>query len=224
MAIITKIEPQKKDKTKVSLFLDDKFYHGLFVDVVIKYSLKENQEIDVKWLEKIIIESEKQLAFNKALNYMGEAFKTKKQVYDYLKKKEYKSETIEYVIDKLKEYNYLNDEKYCEWYIRTHKNKYGKNMLKSKLYEKGISKNILENALNDFESDEDEILTLLRKKIGNKTLTQELLTKTIRFMAGRGFDYEDIKNVINIIKNENGEFDYDGGYWYHGCCKDGKNV
>ncbi len=210
MAIITKIEPQKNSADKVNLFIDDSFYHGLYNDFVIKYSLQEGQEIDLNWLNDVIVESEKVLAFNKAMNYMGEAFKTQKQIYDYLKKKEYKNETIKYVIEKLKEYNYLNDEKYCEWYIRTHRNKYGKNMLKTKLYEKGISKNDIENALADFKSDQNEIIGLLQKKIGNKPITHELLSKTIRFMAGRGYSFDEIKSALDTFKTNGVVEDYDG--------------
>lgn len=201
MATITKIEVQKKDANKVSIFLDGEFYCGLYLDTAIKYSLKEDVEIDIKKLDEIVLESEKYLAFNKAINYLGEALKTEKQIRDYLYKKNYNKNTISYVVEKLKEYNYLNDEKYAENYIKTYRSKYGINMLRNKLYEKGISKNITENALSEFQSEDSEIYTLLVKKIGNKEVTNDLLTKCIRFLSGRGFSYDEIKNAINAFKN-----------------------
>ena len=203
MAIITKVEIQKKNKDKVNVFIDNEFYHGLYLDTCIKYSLKENMEIELARLDEIILESEKYLAFNKVVAYIGEGLKTKKQIRDYLKKKEYSKTTVEYVIEKLVEYKYLDDEKYCDVYVKTYRNKYGKNMLRTKLIEKGISREIIENTLNEFESEEDEILNILSKKLKNKTITPDLLSKTYRFMSARGFSYEETKNAIKQYEKFN---------------------
>ncbi len=209
MALITKIDQQKNNANKVNIFVDEKFYHGLHIDALVKYSLKQDMEIDLSELDNIILESEKIIAFDKAVDYLGECYKTEKQIRDYLNKKEFSKITVKYVIEKLKEYKYIDDEKYCDWYIRTHRTKYGKNMLKNKLYEKGISKENIENALENFKSNNEEIMNLLSKKIGNKTIDNNLLSKTIRYMCGRGFSYEEVKECINEFKNNNGGEDYD---------------
>lgn len=203
VAIITKVEIQKKNKDKVNVFVDDEFYHGLYLDTCIKYSLRENLEIDLERLDEIVLESEKYLAFNKVVAYIGEGLKTKKQIRDYLKKKEYSKNTIDYVIEKLIEYKYVDDEKYCETYIKTYRNKYGKNMLRVKLTEKGVSREIIDDFLNDFESVDDEVYGVLSKKLGNKTITNELLSKTYRFMSSRGFSFDETKSAIAKYKELN---------------------
>lgn len=202
MAIITKIELQKNNKNKVNLFLDDKFYSGVYNDVAIKYGLKDGVEIDKGKLDKILLESERNLAFNKVADYINSSLKTRKQVYEYLKKKDYSPVTINYVIDKCKEYKYIDDDYYTESYLNTYKKKYGINKLKNNLYVKGISKEIIENHLKEFEKNDDLIYNVSMKYLSRKERTPENYIKLSRFLAGRGFDFDDISHIISQLKSE----------------------
>ena len=210
MIRISKIEVQKKHDDRVSVFVDDEYYASMFLDTAVKYGIKKDLEIDEEVFKNYLIESEKNLAFNKSLNYLNTALKTTKQIRDYLSKKGYDKIIVDYVVDKLKEYNYLNDRMFAETYVSTYSNKYGKNMLKNKLFEKGISKSIIDEILGDYESEENVVDKLLQKKIGGKEITQDLLLKCTRFLAGRGFSFDQINTAIRKIKNNTniGE-DYD---------------
>ena len=66
-------------------------------------------------------------------------------------------DVIDEVLDILEKEEYLNDKVYCEIFIEDKKklNGYGKNKIKSLLIQKGISKNIFEDFLNEFEYDEE---------------------------------------------------------------------
>ena len=108
MSKITKLEVQKNNKQKVNLYLDDEYFTRLYLDTCVKYGLKAGLEIDKIRLEDIIKESEKHLALNFAINYIGSALKTRKQIKDYLVKKEFNEDCIDYVLEKLIEYNYIN--------------------------------------------------------------------------------------------------------------------
>ena len=205
MIKISKIEVQKNHDDRVSIFVDDNYYASMFLDTAVKYGIKKDAEFDEDEFQKILIESEKNLAFNKAINYINTSLKTSKQLRDYLNKKGYDKITIDYVIDKLKEYNFLNDRQFAESYINTYRNKYGQNMLKNKLFEKGVNKDIIEEVLNDFETEETIIDKLLLKKIGNKQFDNDLYAKCLRFLAGRGFSFEEINSAIKRYKQQKGE-------------------
>ena len=204
MIKISKIEVQKKHDNRVSVFVNDEYYGGMLLDTAVKYGIKKDLEIEETELQFIMQESEKHSALNKATNYINTAFKTTRQLREYLKKKGYEKPTIDYVIEKLTEYDFLNDRKYAEIYIQTYKTNYGVNMLKTKLFEKGIPKTIVEELLNEYECDEAQIDKLLQKKIGNKTLDNDLLTKCMRFLSGRGFKYEEINSAIKRYKENHG--------------------
>lgn len=200
---ISKIEVQKNHNDRVSIFVDDEYYASMFLDTAVKYGIKKDCEVDEEDFKKYLVESEQNLAFNKAFNYMNTALKTSKQMRDYLKKKGYDESTISNVIDKLKEYNYINDRTFAESYVSTYKTKYGKNMLKTKLMEKGVAKSIIDEVLENYETNEVVIDKLLAKKVGKNQLTHEFVTKCIRFLSSRGFSFDEINSAIKRYKESN---------------------
>ena len=129
IAKITKIEVQKNNNQKANLFLDEVFFSRIYLDTCVKYGLKSGLEIEEDKLKQIIHESEKKLAVNFAVNYIGSAIKTRKQIRDYLKKKEFDAESIEYVVSKLEEYKYIDDEACVASYVNFYSSKYGKNKI-----------------------------------------------------------------------------------------------
>ena len=202
MIKISKIEVQKNHKDRVNVFVDDEYYASMFLDTAVKYGIKKDREIDEECFKNYLIESEQNIAFSKAIKYIDSAFKTKRQMREYLKKKGYDEIIINNVIFRLAEYDFINDKKFAESYVNTYKNKYGKNMLVSKLMSKGVSKQTIEEVLEDYESNSDSIDKLIVKKIGNKPLTNDLLAKCMRFLSSRGFSYDEINTAIRKYKSE----------------------
>ena len=197
---ITKIEMQKSNDERANLYLDEKFFSGISLELVVKEHLKVGMEIDENKLSELILEDEKGKALAKAVKYIGSNLKTEKQLRDYLKKKEYNPATIDYVIDKLKEYDYLNDENFAKAYILTYSKKYGKLKLKSQLKMKGIKDSVIENLLEDVQSDSIDLVA--KKYMKNKELTYENLQKLMRFLYSRGYEFDDINSCVNRLKGE----------------------
>lgn len=196
---ITKLEIQKNDKNRVNLYVDDEFYSGIPAELVYLEHLKTGLEIDEKDLKKIIFENEKSKAMSRVTKYIGSSLKTQKQIREYLRKKEYSSETIEYVLSKLIEYDYIDDQKYAQAYVLTYGKKYGKLKLKSQLKVKGVSEEIIESVLEDNEVDSIE--SVASKYLKNKVLTPEVSQKLFRFLYSRGYEFDEINSYINKIKS-----------------------
>ena len=108
---ITQIEQQKRDKTRVNIYVDYSFYCGLNMEAVVQNRLKIGQEIEKDFLDEIQVESEQQTALNKAVKYISKTMKTEKQIIDYLKGKGYVDRVVEFVLGKLKEYNFVEERK-----------------------------------------------------------------------------------------------------------------
>ena len=120
MAIITKIEVQKNNKERANVYIDDEFFAGMNIELIMKYGLKKGVDVNDELINEIILEELKTEAFNKAINYIGSALKSKKQLKDYLKKKDYPIEVMEFVIDKLCEYKYLDDYNFANSFVLTY--------------------------------------------------------------------------------------------------------
>ena len=200
MSIITKIEVQKKDETRVNLYLDDVFYTGISIEAVIRNHLKKDMEIDKVALDEIILNDEKTIAMSKAVKYMGGALKTKKQIRDYLKKKEFAIPTIEYVIDKMVEYKYLDDEAYARSFMLTYSSKYGKLKLKSQLRSKGVAETIIDTLLDEEIEIEDSLENVAEKYLKNKEINEKNIIRLARFLSSRGYEFDKINSYISRLR------------------------
>ena len=202
MSVITKLEYQKNNPDRANLYIDDKFFAGISVELCIKEHLKSGMEIDLEKLSELILEDEKGVAFTKAINYVSNNYKTKKQVKDYLYKKGYNQNTIAHVIDKMEEYKYLDDESYAKQYILTYSKKYGKLRLVAGLKSKGISDKIIDNLFDGEVEIESSIESVASKYLKNKIVDEKTYIKLSRFLYSRGFQFDEINSYLNKLKRE----------------------
>lgn len=203
MSEITNLEVQKKDDRRVNLYLDDKFYAGISIELVMKHHLKKGFEIEKSLLDELILEDEKGKALDKAVRYMSSALKTTRQIRDYLRKKEFSPQTIDYVVDKMIEYRYLDDEAFAKAFVATYSNKYGKLKLISALKSKGVGDSVIDSVMNAEDLKmEDSIENTANKYLRNKERKSETYMKLSRFLYSRGYEFDDIKSLINRLKGE----------------------
>ncbi len=202
MSEITALEVQTKDKTRANIYLDDKFFAGISIELCVKYHLKKGMEIDETNLREIVFEDDKGKAISKAVKYIGSSLKSCGQVRDYLNKKEYTKEVVDYAIDKLLEYKYLDDMAFAKAYIATYSNKYGKMKLISQLKAKGVKDTTIDDVFAEDVKLQDSIDKVGAKYLKNKELTRENLAKLSRFLYSRGYEFDQINSYVNILKND----------------------
>lgn len=198
---ITKIELQKHDKNRVNIFIDGQYAFPLSVETTMKYSLKKGMEIDEGKQKELILESDCRVALDKAVSYLSKSLKTKKQIIDYVKNYGYNDIIIEYVVEKLEEYGYINDISYTQRYISTYLGQIGKKKIEYELLKRGIEKEVVQKALTEIETPQEEVEKVLRKKLGDRELTSKDKEKVMRYMIGKGFSYEEIKRAIQKVQN-----------------------
>lgn len=197
MKTITKISLQNNDKNRVNLYLDGKFFCGLELETAVKNSLKVGTIIAEEKLEKIQQDSEKQTAYLKALKLISTRYKTQREVEKYLYDKGYLASIVYYVLSKLNEYHYIDDERYIQSYIASHKSSSGKLKLRQQLILKGVSENLIDSALsNDDFNQNDEILHLAEKYMKNKEKTKETYIKLFKYLMNKGFEFDEVKSVL----------------------------
>ncbi len=199
---ITKLEVQKKNKDRVNLYLDDEFYCGLSLEAVVKYALKVGQELEIQKLEFLQNDSEREIAQNKAMAYISKYQKTEKELRDYLIKKGFDEEIVLKVIKKLKEYNLVDDMSYAKNYIKSKSKKSGRRKLSFELKKRGIADDMVEENIEEYSNDSENILPLCEKYLKNKPRDYKTKQKAYRFLASRGFIGEDIMRALNMFFKE----------------------
>ena len=200
MAKITKVEPQKKNPERCNLYLDGEFVCAMSMLVVVQNQLLPGKEITQEKLLDMVFESEKENAFNYAVDYICKYVPSQKQMTHKLYDKKYTKRVVDYVIEKCKSYGYIDDEKYAQSYVFQNRKLKGKLKLKQELMLKGISVKIIDEVLQDYD-EEDGCLILARKKALNKDLDDpKVYAQLVRFLQYRGYDWEQIKAAIDKVR------------------------
>lgn len=204
MSIITDITVQKRNKSRVNIYLDGEFACGMEAIVALENRLKVGSEITLERLQELSKESDIESAFAKAIKLLSKMLKTKHEIKNYLLDKGYTEEVINLVIDKLKSYNYINDKEYALAYINDKKSSSGKKKIYAELRQRGIGEYILDEALKTITKEEETqtIRKLAEKYIKGKTLDIKLKKNLANYLYSRGFEWEDYINIINELFGE----------------------
>ena len=188
----------KNGKETYSVFLDGCFFCKLNAETIVKNGIKIGKEISKHEIENAQAENEKLVAFDKCLKLLSVP-KTEKQVKDYLFGKGYTKKTVDYCIEKLNEYNYLNDEAFANLYVKSYSLKKGKRLLEFELKSKGVSQEIINNVLANYESKEEDLLFLAEKFIKNKEKNKKTAQKLTAHLFSKGFSLDEINPVVKKL-------------------------
>lgn len=195
MSEITLIEPQKRDKTRCNVYIDGKFYCGIKIEVAVKYHLKAGMSIEKNKLDEIQLETEKSQALDKAMTHLSATLKTKKQMYDFLEKKGYTEAVINYVLEKLEYYKFVDDYAYCRAYMNSAVGK-GKRAIECELIKRGADRNAISSVLDETEEDGGAALKVLTKYMRGKEFSKDNLYKGFKYLLSKGYGYDTAKEAV----------------------------
>ncbi|WP_418789928.1 regulatory protein RecX [Phosphitispora sp. TUW77] len=140
-----------------------------------------------------------------ALNYISYRPRSVWEVRKKLSEKGYGNKIISEVIVFLEEYKFIDDREFSRLWMRsrTIDKPSGRRKISYELFQKGISRNIIEECLDDYplELEKQLACSLAEKILPRKGYD---LKKVQGFLLRRGFDYNIVKRVlaeISGIKN-----------------------
>ncbi|MEG0250125.1 MAG: recombination regulator RecX [Peptostreptococcus sp.] len=209
MSKITGIEIQKRNKNRVNLYVDNEYLLSLQAELVYKYNLSKNQEIDKEKLIEIARADDYEKAKNKALNSLSKVEKSEKKIREKLSG-DFDEEIIEMVIEFLKKHELVDDERFADMIVSNDLNfkRVGKNRIKQNLYTKGIKREYIDSAISEIDSDVEleNAIYLARKRlprIKDKDINK-VKNKLYQHLSYKGFSYDIIKLAINeVLEEEN---------------------
>jgi regulatory protein len=201
MPVITSIK-QQKNKNRVNVYLDDKFGFGIDLDNFVLLHLKVDQELTEKEIEEIVKKSEFQKDLNKVLRFATVRPRSEKEIKDYFKRKDFDASMHHTLMEKLRHFELVDDEKFAKWWIEQRANfkPKPKRILIQELRIKGISKEIVDEVLEEEVVDEEKMAReLLEKKMYKwKNLEPRLARQKIsQYLAGKGFSWDIIEKVVD---------------------------
>ena len=199
--VITKIEVQKKNKNRCSVFINEEFAFGRDIDSIITYDIQKGNAYTEDEYNELLQKLQYEKAKFAALRYVSYSPRTIKQTTDKLHTLEYDEHIIERIIDFLKSYNYLNDLDYANSFVRTRviSKRHGRHKVIHDLMGRGISKEITKEILEGYEEEEYEgAAYLYNRRAKGKDLTDyKEKAKITRYLQGRGYPYDMIRDLMD---------------------------
>lgn len=176
-------------------------------EVYFKRNIKVNDVYDEEYLKEILEEDSLIKAKNTILKMFNIKLRTEKEVVEKLKKDGFSHFVIDKAILSMKEYSIIDDSDYTKKYIKEKIRQNGKNKIIQDLLKKGISKEtVLDRFDNETKSNEyDACFRLAQKKFkllnDKEDDKRKVREKLYRYLISKGYEYDLIKKVSNIVLN-----------------------
>jgi regulatory protein len=176
------------------------------LDLAAGYSLVTGKSLSNEEYRQLKEESDRYSCYQKALGYLASGGKTGHEVRRNLKKKGFSGQYIDEALEKLESRGYVNDFDFTVDYLRmkSASKTVGANYLKSKLYQKGVKREVINRALKEtaVERSLEDILVLAEKKFASVMDKPDPYNRVAAFLYRRGFETEIINKVIALLKKK----------------------
>lgn len=201
---ITRLKRGVRNAQKIAIYVDSKYTFSVLESILVDENLYIDKEITAEDLDRIKDLSESLELKVKIINLISRRPRSEREIQQYLSKQKIK-DSAEKLINILKDEGHIDDTKFANWWIDqrvTFKNR-SINQIKSELLGKGISNDIIENAIGEADMSDSEISSikfLAEKKqrlLMHKNLTTEQMNeKVVQFLLRKGFRWELIQKAL----------------------------
>lgn len=200
---ITALKIQKRDKSRVNVFLDDEYAFPVSLDAALE--LKKGQELSDAEIDALKNADAYSKAYNASLRYLSYRQRSQSELEIYLKKKEYSEEITAHTVERLLEKGYLNDAEFARMWIAD-RNRFrprAARALRMELRQKGVDNSVIDEALIGLDEEEAAWNAVQSKLARWQSLDDfELRKKVSGFLGRRGFGYDAVRSVLERAKEE----------------------
>ncbi len=202
---ITSVE-KTRNKDMMRIFIDNHYAFTIPQEDYIRNHLYEEEEVSEEKLHHIRQNVLIHAARERAIRYLMIKDRSEGELIKKLMDLGFDEDVAKSTTGALKAIGYLNDTRYALKYLseRVKTKALSKKALRFELEHKGIDPSIIEGALSEFETDDEEVaLRAARKKFGKYNLNeQKIEQKLLSFLYHRGFSFEVGKRVLVRLKTE----------------------
>ena len=192
---ITAIKQQVKRPDRYSIYVDDRFAFGLSESGLLENKIALGQELDAQAFANLKSAATTDKAYGNALRYVVMRPRSMWEMQTYLKRKEVEEPVAERIIEKLEALDLLSDRAFAESWVANRRllKAVSKRRLRQELKQKRVAERIIDEVLQEDETDERSVL---RELIEKKRSKYQDRTKLMQYLARQGFGYDDIKAAL----------------------------
>ncbi len=208
MLKITAIQRQKRNPHRYSIFVDGDFALGVDEQVMADLGLRPEQSVNTEPVEWRAAEERMSQARAAAMRLLEYRPRSRGELTRRLHQRDFDSQTISRVMDRLVELDLVNDERFARQMVQslTRSRNLGKQAIFEKLRRAGISRELAEAVIEQELADYDE--SQPAQQAAEKYLPRladiEPAAQRRRlygYLRRRGFSYEVIQQVMAAVGN-----------------------
>ncbi len=199
---ITALQPQRRNKRRVSVFLDGTFLFGLATETVAALGLREGMEVDRARLDEIAREEQLHQARQYAFLLLSYKARTTTELKQRLARKGFSPDIASKTLQRLSELKMIDDAGYARQFAQDrvsigHK---GKWRVRGELLKRGVAREHIEEALAAAPDETGAAKEVAEEYLArNRRLEPAVLKRRLyALLARRGFSPDTIRQVINI--------------------------
>jgi len=197
---ITAIKNQAKDKSRYSIFVDNKYAFSLSERALIDSKLAQGDELDKSEVDRLKKLSGDDKLYTRALKLVASRPKTDGETRDYLRRKDASPALIDSILNKLSDIDLINDKKYAKSFVndRILLRPTSRRKIIAELKKKHIKQTTIDEALAGYTGDPSALEQVIRHKRRQEKYRDNL--KLMQYLARQGFNYDDIKSALSSLE------------------------
>lgn len=200
---IERIEPSAHKKGRVLVFLDSGACLKVTEQELLDFSLRAGDELDADALSRLREAAGVSNIKAKAAELVSRKAMSRRSLERKLREKGGTEEEIAEAVELLEGMGALNDADYAATLARQCAAKgYGPAKIRSKLYEKGVPRELWEEAMRDLPDDGGQIDAYLRRKLAGTMPDADEKRRLTASLLRKGFSWEDVKAGWNRVGQE----------------------
>lgn len=201
--IVTAIEALSRSRSKV--YLDESFAFVLYKGELRLYGVQEGEALEEEAYRRIMEEILPKRAVLRCMNLLKSRAYTESQLREKLGQGLYPADCIDFALEYVKSYHYVDDGRYAAEYIENQRDKKSRRMMEQELARKGLPRELIEAAFESQEEqgcvpDEDALAQkwIRKKRFDAETADFKERQKMAAFLYRKGIGSEAIKKALAI--------------------------
>jgi regulatory protein len=203
--VISAIEPQeRRGGLRCNVYLDRRYAFSLTTELAVK-ELRVGQALSAEQYAALVVKDQQARAYDAALRFLGARPRSEREIRDRLARYEFDVQVVDRVIERLRGLQLVDDAAFAAYWVEqraTHRPR-GARLLKQELRQKGVSQDVVSEALPVDDDEDGAYRAAQRKAVSLRALDERTFKQRLgAFLQRRGYGYASIRGVVNRLWTE----------------------
>ena len=200
---VERVEASKHKKGRVLVFLGDGACLKITEQELLDFGLRSGDELDEETLKRLKEAAGVSNTRAAAADLIGKRAMSRRDLERKLQEKGASETEARYAAEWLEAIGALNDAEYAAALVRHYSRLgYGPARVREKLYEKGVPRELWEDALEELPADGGQVDAFLRSKLRGRTPDETEKRRLTNALLRRGFPWGEVKAAWRRLGEE----------------------